>query len=149
MASGFVFDKDWVENLAHTRGTLNPVGDKVRTTTDKIAKRAQALAKQAAREAATREESAATRRYTNSGRSSYQEAKAEAWALDAYADSVHPEMAGEQQGEDSTTGKVVSYYPGAVAIEFGGQDIAVKLGDDGPQLLHTAHGILRRAVDGS
>lgn len=148
MASGFRFDPDWVENLAHTRGTLNPVGDRVRTVTDKIAAKAKAQANRDAREAANREKSAEAHRYQTSGRSTYQEAKAEAWALKAYADSIHAEMAGAEQGEDSTTGKVVSYYPGAVAIEFGGQDIAVKLGDDGPNLLHTAHGTLRRAVSG-
>lgn len=149
--SFFVLDDDFAENLAHTRGTLNPVGDVVRRRTDIIRNRARraALKEAAAARANQRQAGAKDERYGKTGgRTIYAAAKAEAWSLEAYAESIYGEMRGVEHGEDSTTGRVVAAYPGAEAIEFGGYDPAVVQGNTDTHVIHPPRAILRRAVDG-
>jgi hypothetical protein len=146
MASGFQLDPKWSENLAHTRGSLNPIGNVVRTKTDQIARRAKTLAQAEARAATELEAHAASHKYNRSGRQPYLEMKGLAWALKTYADAIYPTMRGAHEGEDSTTGRVTAYYSGSEAIEFGGVDPNIELGDTGEHLQVQAHAVLRRAV---
>ena len=147
MAVEFVFDPTFDRNLRHTRGSLNPVGDVIRRTTNDIARTARSAAGLAALNARVREEtSSPATRYTAAGRRAQDEARAAAWAFTAYAEDLQPIMLGESNGVRTTEGRVVGYYPGSSAIEFGGPDPAVTLGSTGEHLVHTAHGILRTAL---
>jgi hypothetical protein len=147
MASGFQLDKGFEYNLAHTRGTLNPIGNVVRRKTDQIARKAKALAQVEAKAATELEAHAAASKYRTSGRRPYAEMKGLAWALQTYADAIYPTMRGADDGEDSTTGRVVAMYSGSEAIEFGGVDTNIELGNTGEYLDVQAHAILRRAVN--
>jgi len=146
MASGFQLDKNFLSNLAHTRGTLNPIGNVVRRRTDDIARKARGIAIRESAEA--RRESESSGGYSDSARKRSGELRALWWAMKVYADSIRPTMHGIEDGEDSTTGRVTAYYGGATAIEFGGSDPEVVVRDGPDHPTHRAHGILRRAVNG-
>ena len=145
MAVEFVFDPMFDRNLRHTRGSLNPVGNVVRRRTDEIAAVARERARLLALNARVAQDTVSNR-YTTTGRQNEDRARALAWALEAYAEDVQAIMLGEPDGVATTEGRVVAYYSGSAAIEFGGRDPNVELGNTGEYLRHTPHAILRSAL---
>ena len=146
----FVLDRNFTFNVRHTRGSINRLGGVIRRRTDLIARTVRRTAAAEAESAALRQQEAKTAHasagFGESTRESYQQTKATAWAMRAYSESIMAVMRGVRDGERETLGRVLVNYPGATAIEFGGADPVVVLGNSTEHLQHAPQGLLRRAV---
>lgn len=149
MANGveIVWEPDFEEQALHFRSSLNPLGDVVRETTNKIGARVKAIAEGEAQHAAA--EAEATKVYQHSNlqdqKLRYFRAKAMSFSLKNYARMVRFYMV---RAGDANYGMVAATHAAADKIEFGGKDHKIQLGKTGEYLEYPAFAFLRRGVSG-
>ena len=123
----FVEDPDFVDNLLHWRGSLNPVGDKVRSTANRIRDNAKRSARSELAEVTSKVNALASgNRYRRSASAEYLRAKALAYSLRRYIDMLY---AVEVRGGRENIGVVAAGHAAGAEIEFGGTDQVLKAGD--------------------
>jgi hypothetical protein len=137
----FVEDPDFVDNLLHWRGSLNPVGDSVRRATDKVLTMARRTARAEIAEATSAVNAAHSRRFSKSGKARYAQAKAMLYSLKRYSELLY---AIEVAQPDENIGAVCAGHAAGAQIEFGGTDSVIRAGD--APLVYSARHILRRSV---
>jgi hypothetical protein len=137
----FEFDPQFDDNLLHWRDSLNPVGDVVRKSADKIRDKAIRNANAAVAEAASAQAKAKGSRYRRSGRQAYANARALVYSLKRYSELIY---AAEVRGANANYAIVASGHAAADRIEFGGTDQVIKAGDQ--PLQYPALMILRRSI---
>lgn len=142
----FVEDPNFDKNLRGFRGSLNPVGHRVRAAADRIRDSAKRLAEADAAEAVGYRDALADER-DGPHADAFARAKTRAWQLRAHARRIRAVMLGEAEGHPEVVGRVVANYPGSLSIEFGGTDYTVPIGDSDKHVTHPAYGHLRRALD--
>ena len=137
----FVIDPGFKDNLVHWRGSLNPVGDKIKSTADNICSSARARAKAEADEATAIATGLKSKRYSKNGRQKYLTAAALAYSLRLHAKMIY---AAQIAQSDENIGIVAAGHAAGAAIEFGGVDNVIRAGDQ--PLAYSARFILRRST---
>ena len=141
MATRFVFDPMFDDNLLHWRGSLNPIGNAFRVAADKMATKVRKVARDEASQAMASLASSTAGRYTHSGKARYLQAKALAYSLRKYASLVY---AAEIHGARANFAIVASGHARSIEIEFGGTDRIILAGKS--PLVYSAMSILRRGM---
>lgn len=137
----FVEDPDFEDNLLHWRGSLNPVGDRVRAAADRIRAEVVRVSRADSAEATQAVNATLARRFTKSGRRAHLQARALAYSLRRYSELVY---AAEIAQPSENIAIVAAGHAAGAQIEFGGTDDVIKAGTE--PLVYTARHILRRAI---
>lgn len=137
----FVFEPDFEDNLIHWRGSLNPIGDKFRSVSDRIARSVTQLANQAIRDATSQVNELYPDRFRKSKKQQYKNAKALLYSLKKYKELIYAAEIHETGGNYAV---VASGHAASAMIEYGGMDEVLLAGDQ--PLVYPALHLLGRSM---
>jgi hypothetical protein len=138
-----VVEPGFESDVAHWRGSYNPIGDVFRWRADGMARRLRAAVGPQVTAAGDQARAAFARRYSRSGKRRYAEARVTARELAAYRRLI---FAAEVRAPDGNFAVVASGHNDADHIESGGVSRVAKAGEE--PLTYRAYGFLRGVAGG-
>ncbi len=123
----FVEDPEFETNILHWKDSLNPIGDKFRSVSDKYARDLKRNANQELNVAIAQTNELYSQRFRKSKRQQYKNAKALVYSLKKYVELIYAIEVHDAQANYSVVG---SGHAAGLAIEYGGHDDVIMAGSE-------------------